>query len=251
MLLELLVCKVLSFLDSKGTDDELHSSTHATPWRTLCTCKTQSSARLHCESAAGTSTPGRCGTFRSDIGLFTVSFHPLDPSRLSQALSPAFPRHSPPPPNKTQQRTFRLVNIVPRALPAQNVLDFLLLQVLALVVALVDDELVGAGQAFEAVLADVLLDCGIAGGYATDAQHVAACWADWVGVSGMYGVDGGCVGMNEHRLHKSDVEGRDGDGGEDRGSYRATWRQCGGVGSCQRHVRVTATAVRKLQWTLG
>jgi hypothetical protein len=74
--------------------------------------------------------------------------------------------------------TLSLVHVVPGALAAQNVLDFLLLQVLALVVALVDDEVVRAGEALEAVLAYVLLDCGVPWRHAADAQHVAAGWAD-------------------------------------------------------------------------
>jgi hypothetical protein len=82
------------------------------------------------------------------------------------------------------KRTLRLVDIVPCAFPAQNVLDLLLLHVLALKVALVDDEVVGAGQALEAVLADRVFGRGVAGGHFGDAQHVAAGWADWGGLVG-------------------------------------------------------------------
>jgi hypothetical protein len=81
-------------------------------------------------------------------------------------------------PASLEKLTLSLVHVVPGALAAQNVLDFLLLQVLALVVALVDDEVVRAGEAFEAVLAYVLLDCRVSWRYAADAQHVAAGWAD-------------------------------------------------------------------------
>lgn len=71
-----------------------------------------------------------------------------------------------------------LVDIVPCALSTQDVLDFLLLHVLALVVALVDDELVRTGETFEAVLTDVIFRCGITGRDSGNAQHVAACGAE-------------------------------------------------------------------------
>lgn len=71
-----------------------------------------------------------------------------------------------------------LVDILPRILAAQNILDFLLLHILALKVALVDDEVVRAGQAFEAVLADVFFGGWVAGWDFGDAEHVAAVGAD-------------------------------------------------------------------------
>jgi hypothetical protein len=74
--------------------------------------------------------------------------------------------------------TLRLVHIVPCALAAQNIFDFLLLHVLSLKVALVDYEVVRAGEAFEAILANIFLGCWIAGWYFGDAQHIAACWTD-------------------------------------------------------------------------
>ena len=81
------------------------------------------------------------------------------------------------------QPTFRFIHIIPGTLSSQNIFNFLLLHVLALVVALVDDKVVGAGQAFEAVLADKIFGRRVAGWYCGDAQHVAACWADWRDVS--------------------------------------------------------------------
>jgi hypothetical protein len=77
------------------------------------------------------------------------------------------------------KRTQRLVHIVPCALAAQNIFDFLLLHVLSLKVALVDDEMVGAGETLEAVLANIFLGSRIAGWYFGDAQHVAARWTDY------------------------------------------------------------------------
>jgi hypothetical protein len=76
------------------------------------------------------------------------------------------------------KRTLRLVHVVPCALSSQDIFDFLLLHVLALEVALVDYEVVRAGEAFEAVLADVVFGGRIARRDFGDAQHVAACWAD-------------------------------------------------------------------------
>jgi hypothetical protein len=63
------------------------------------------------------------------------------------SLAQLIPVPSPIPNPRNQIKTkptFRLIHIIPRALAAQNVLDLLLLQVLALVVALVDDEVVRA-----------------------------------------------------------------------------------------------------------
>lgn len=77
-----------------------------------------------------------------------------------------------------EKLTLSLIYVVPGALAAQNVLDFLLFQVLALVVALVDDKVVRAGEALEAVLAYVLLDRRVPWRHAADAQHIAAGWAD-------------------------------------------------------------------------
>jgi len=71
-----------------------------------------------------------------------------------------------------------LVDIVPSALAAEDILDLFLLQILALVVTLGDDEVVGAGEAFKAILADIGLSGGVAGGHGGDAQHVAACRAE-------------------------------------------------------------------------
>lgn len=72
----------------------------------------------------------------------------------------------------------RAIDIVPGTLATQNVLDLLLLEVLALVVALADDEVVGAGQAFEPVLALVGGGGWVAGGNGGDAQHVGAGGAE-------------------------------------------------------------------------
>ena len=164
----------------------LHSSTRATPSRTLCTCRRRSWARRHCGSAAGTSMPGRYGTSRWGIVLFSVSIvrihtaililslHHQSPSSsaVTQAQSPQYNSV------RGSKRTLRLIDIIPRALAAQDVFDFLLLQILALVVALIDHELIWASQALEAVLADVGLGSWIAGCDARDAQHVAACGAE-------------------------------------------------------------------------
>lgn len=73
---------------------------------------------------------------------------------------------------------FGLVDIIPRALSSQDIFDFLLLHILAFVVALVDDKVVGAGEALEAVLADKVLGGRVTGRDSRDAQHVAACWAE-------------------------------------------------------------------------
>ena len=81
-----------------------------------------------------------------------------------------------------EKPTLGLVHVIPGALATQDVFDFLLLQVLALVVALVDDEVVRAGEALEAILAYVLLDCRVPWRHAADAQHVAAGRADCDGL---------------------------------------------------------------------
>jgi hypothetical protein len=140
-------------------------TTRATPSHILCTCRRRSWAHPHYEFATGTSTPDRCGTSRWDIELWGISSCVDEGQPANQPAS-------------LEKPTLGLVHVVPGALAAQNVLDFLLLQVLALVVALVDDEVVRAGEALEAVLAYVLLDCGVSWRYAADAQHVAAGWAD-------------------------------------------------------------------------
>ena len=116
-------------------------------------------ARRHCESAVGTSRPRGFCTFRLDIALFLVL--DMGHSRLS-----------------CRPHTFGLVDIIPRALSSQDIFDFLLLHILAFVVALVDDKVVGAGEALEAVLADKVLGGRVTGRDSRDAQHVAACWAD-------------------------------------------------------------------------
>jgi hypothetical protein len=86
-----------------------------------------------------------------------------------------------------QAHTFGLVHVLPSIFPAQDILDLLLLEHLALVVALVDDILVRTGHTLEAVLAFVLLGGGVAGRDFGDAQHVAAggadCWTVSVQVS--------------------------------------------------------------------
>jgi hypothetical protein len=76
------------------------------------------------------------------------------------------------------KHTLRLVYIIPRAFASQDVFDFLLLHVLALKVALVDNKVVRAGEAFKAVLANIIFGGRIAWWDFGDAQHVAACWAD-------------------------------------------------------------------------
>lgn len=71
-----------------------------------------------------------------------------------------------------------LVDIVPGALAAEDILNFLLLQVFTLVVAFGDDKVVRAGKTFKTILADVGLGGGVAGRHGRDAQHIAACRAD-------------------------------------------------------------------------
>jgi hypothetical protein len=92
---------------------------------------------------------------------------------FSPFLFPAF--H----PGRGVERTLSLVDIIPCAFASQNILDFLLLHILALKVALVDDEMIRAGEAFEAVLANIFLSRRIARWDFGDAQHIAACWADY------------------------------------------------------------------------
>ncbi len=77
------------------------------------------------------------------------------------------------------RHTFRLVYVIPCALATHDVFDLLLLQILSLVVALVDNEVIGAGKAFETVLADRVFGCRITGRYFGDAKHIAACWANY------------------------------------------------------------------------
>ena len=75
-------------------------------------------------------------------------------------------------------RTFGLVDVCPGVLSSDDILDFLLLEIFALEVAFVDDEVVGAREAHETVLSDKVLSRRVAGRDLGDAQHVAACWAD-------------------------------------------------------------------------
>lgn len=71
------------------------------------------------------------------------------------------------------------VYVIPGTLSTQNVFDFLLLQILALVVTFVNYKVVGTSKAFETVLADRVFGCRVTGGYFGHAKHVAACWADY------------------------------------------------------------------------
>ena len=136
-------------------------------------CRRRSLARQRYESVAGTSTPRGSGTSRWDIGLFDCQ------SYASSVIVHSWTgRHVTLKSPDIVRRTFCLVYVIPGTLSTQNVFDFLLLQILALVVALIDHELIWASQALEAVLADVGLGSWIAGCDARDAQHVAACGAE-------------------------------------------------------------------------
>lgn len=75
------------------------------------------------------------------------------------------------------------IDILPAVRAAQHVVGGFELHVLALVIAPVEDHLVGTGAAFEAVFAGVVgvgggEFGGVEGGYG---EHVAAGWADWRG----------------------------------------------------------------------
>lgn len=72
--------------------------------------------------------------------------------------------------------TIRPVDVLPRILPANHVLHVLPLHLLALVVFLADEELVGAGAAFEAGLA---FGVGDGGWGARDGEGVGAGGTDW------------------------------------------------------------------------
>lgn len=73
-----------------------------------------------------------------------------------------------------------LVDVLPAVCSAQHVLDFLALHPLALVVALVEDHLVGACLAFKAVETGELLlfEWQVVCWYGRYCEAVAAGWAD-------------------------------------------------------------------------
>lgn len=75
-------------------------------------------------------------------------------------------------------RTICLIHIVPSTLSTKDILNLLLLHRFALKVPLIEYILVGAGQALEAIQADVLLGGGVAGRHFGDAQHITAGGAD-------------------------------------------------------------------------
>jgi len=78
--------------------------------------------------------------------------------------------------SKVPKRTISLVNIRPRIFPPHHILHFFPLHLFPLEIGAVDEELVGAGAAFEAVLPG-----GVVGGEgaAGDGQGVGAAGTDW------------------------------------------------------------------------
>lgn len=137
-------------------------------------CRRRSLARQRYESVAGTSTPRGSGTSRWDIGLFDC--HSYASSVIVHSWTG---RHVTLKSPDIVGRTFCLVYVIPGTLSTQDVFDFLLLQILALVVTFVDYKVVGTSKAFETVLADRVFGCRVTGGYFGHAKHVAACWADY------------------------------------------------------------------------
>ena len=71
----------------------------------------------------------------------------------SFTLVPSCPSEEMAPNENPAKLTVGLVHVLPRILAANHVLDFFFLHVSPLVVCVLDEELVGTGAAFEAVLA--------------------------------------------------------------------------------------------------
>ena len=83
---------------------------------------------------------------------------------------------TPPPHLQALKHTISLINIRPRIFPPHHILHFFPLHLFPLEIGAVDEELVGAGAAFEAVLPG-----GVVGGEgaAGDGQGVGAAGTDW------------------------------------------------------------------------
>src|SRR5262245_41326803 len=107
--------------------------------------------------------PRRFCTSLPDIALGTSQHHTPTPGASSSSLL---------------NTTFCLVHFVPGALSAEDVLDLFLGHRLALIVLLVEDVLIRAGEALEAIETDGQFGRGVADGDLGDAQHVAARGAD-------------------------------------------------------------------------